>query len=104
VSAAFACLAVTEHGSSAPARTDDLNNWVTGLCMLYCRRDGVRVLCLGPVHAPGAQGQMYGCGQCIAELDYMIYRQSCREERDEDCPKSCAAAAGSDHRWWRWKR
>jgi hypothetical protein len=100
VSQAFACPATSEHGSRAPARTDDLNNWVTGLCMLYCRRDGVRVLWLGPVHAPGANGQMYGCGQCIAELDYMIYQQSCRE----DCPKSCAAAGSSTGRGWRWKR
>jgi hypothetical protein len=91
---------MTEQSLPAPAQTDDLNDWVTGLCMLYCRRDEVRVLWLGPVHVPGAKGQMYGCGQCVAELDYMVHRQLCRE----DCPKECAAADSSAGRWWRWKR
>lgn len=99
MTAAFACLATTNEGMPLPAQTDDLNNWVTGLCMLYCRRDGVRVLWLGPVHVPGATGEMYGCGQCIAELDYMVYRQLCRR----DCPQACAAA-NSARRWWRGHR
>lgn len=110
MSAAFACLATTEQGSPSPADTDDVNNvndWATGLCMLYCRRDGVRVLWLGPVHVPGATGEMYGCGQCIAELDYMIYQQSSQQSCRTRCREMCAEAAnssGSSGRWWRWKR
>ena len=82
------------------AQTDDGNPWVTGLCMLYCRRDDVRVLWLGPVHVDGATGEMYGCGQCMAELDYMIYRQL----RRKDCPNAGGAVGSSAGRWWRRRR
>ncbi|SCK50758.1 hypothetical protein [Streptomyces sp. WMMB 322] len=82
------------------AQTDDGNPWETGLCMLYCRRAGVRVLWLGPVHASGATGEMYGCGQCIAELDYMVHRQL----RHQDRPNAPETAGSSERSWWRWRR
>lgn len=100
MSAVPGCLEVGEEGLPLPARTDDLNDWVTGLCMLYCRRDQVRVLWLGPVRVPGATGGMYGCGQCMAELDHMVHRQLDRKDR----PKSCTAAASSADGRWRWER
>ncbi|MFB6711826.1 hypothetical protein ACFCZY_03020 [Streptomyces sp. NPDC056237] len=58
------------------ARTDDGNAWVTGDCWLYCRREGVRVLWIGSVHAPGAMADLYACGPCVAELDHMVRVQS----------------------------
>ncbi|WP_327369971.1 hypothetical protein [Streptomyces sp. NBC_01217] len=58
------------------ARTDDGNAWVTGACWLYCRREGVRVLWIGSVHTPGATGDLYACGSCVAELDHMVRTQS----------------------------
>jgi hypothetical protein len=57
------------------AQTDDGNPWVTGGCWLYCRRVGVRVLWVGSVSAPGATGDVFACGQCIAELAYMVRLQ-----------------------------
>jgi hypothetical protein len=32
-----------------PAKTGDGNEWVTGRCWLYCLRDGVQVIWIGPV-------------------------------------------------------
>ncbi|MFD4631889.1 hypothetical protein ACFVYR_27870 [Streptomyces sp. NPDC058284] len=58
------------------ARADDGNCWVTGSCWLYCRREGVRVLWVGSVHTPGATGDVYGCGPCLAELNHMVRVQS----------------------------
>ena len=55
-----------------PARatqTADGNLWMTGACWLYCRREGARVLRVGSVSTPGATGDVYACGPCIAELD-----------------------------------
>lgn len=62
------------------ARPDDGNPWVTGACWLYCRREGVRVLWVGSVSTPGATGDVYACGTCVAELDHMVRAQS--HERD----------------------
>ncbi|MFE4794029.1 hypothetical protein ACFRFL_02725 [Streptomyces sp. NPDC056708] len=58
------------------AQPDDGNAWVTGNCWLYCRREGVRVLWVGSVHAPGATGDLYACGPCVAELDHMVRVQA----------------------------
>jgi hypothetical protein len=58
------------------ARTDDGNAWVTGACWLYCRREGVRVLWVGSVNAPGATGDVYACGPCLAELDRIVRAQA----------------------------
>lgn len=58
------------------AQTDDGNRWVTGSCWLYCRRENARVLWVGSVSTPGATGDMYACGPCIAELDHIVRIQS----------------------------
>lgn len=63
------------------AQTDDGNQWVTGVCWLYCRREGVRVLWIGSVTTPGATGDLYACGPCIAELDHIVRVQSHDRDR-----------------------
>ncbi|WP_020684154.1 hypothetical protein [Streptomyces prunicolor] len=45
---------------------------MTGACWLYCRREGVAVLWVGSVTTPGATGDVYACGPCLAELDHMV--------------------------------
>ncbi|WP_194074736.1 hypothetical protein [Streptomyces barkulensis] len=66
------------------AQTDDGNQWVTGACWLYCRREGVRVLWVGSVITPGTTGDVYACGPCIAELDHMARIQSHDRDRPAD--------------------
>lgn len=66
------------------AQTDDGNQWVTGACWLYCRREGVRVLWVGSVSTPGATGDLYACGPCIAELDHIVRVQSHDRDRTAD--------------------
>ena len=83
-----------------PAQTDDANGWVTGGCWLYCRREGVRVLWIGSVHTPGATGDMYACGSCIAELVHMV-RVQCHGRdvpADRVRPAAHAAYAGGPGR------
>ncbi|PRH77193.1 hypothetical protein C6N75_21595 [Streptomyces solincola] len=48
--------------------------WVPGMCWLYCRRTGVPVVWLGAVSSSGIQAPMYGCEQCVAELDHMVWQ------------------------------
>ncbi|MFF3122927.1 hypothetical protein ACFVRD_11265 [Streptomyces sp. NPDC057908] len=79
------------------ARTDDGNAWVTGNCWLYCRREGVRVLWVGSVHAPGATGDLYACGPCVAELDHMVRVQShARDAPAGPAARSADPACGGD--------
>src|SRR5690606_37621963 len=42
---------------------------MTEVCWLYCRRGGVARASVGFVVTPGARGNMYARGPCIAELD-----------------------------------
>ncbi|GAA2635657.1 hypothetical protein [Streptomyces axinellae] len=63
------------------AQTDDSNRWVTGSCWLYCRREGVRVLWVGSVSTPGATGDVYACGPCLAELDHIVRVQAHGRDR-----------------------
>lgn len=57
-----------------PARVeDDGREWITGMCWLYCRRSGIPVIWLGPVTSSGMQAPLYGCQECIAELDHMFW-------------------------------
>ncbi|GBQ03243.1 hypothetical protein SSP531S_47130 [Streptomyces spongiicola] len=58
------------------AQVGDGNAWLTGACWLYCRREGVAVLWVGSVAAPGATGDVYACGPCLAELDHMVRLQA----------------------------
>ncbi|KAF0651047.1 MULTISPECIES: hypothetical protein [Streptomyces] len=62
------------------ARPGDGNPWNTGMCWLFCRRTGVAVLWVGSVTTPGATGNVYACGPCLAELDHMVRAQA--YERD----------------------
>jgi hypothetical protein len=68
--------------SPLPAQPDDGNEWETGRCWLYCRREGVRVLWIGPVRTPGADAHLYACGACIAELTHMVRQELHRRDRD----------------------
>lgn len=72
-----------------PAQTGDGNAWVVGACWLYCRREGVRVLWVGSVSTPGATGDVFACGPCIAELDRMVRVQS----HGRDAPAGRAQSA-----------
>ncbi|MFF0726149.1 hypothetical protein [Streptomyces sp. NPDC004134] len=65
----------------AVARGGDGNAWVPGVCWLFCRREGVAVLWVGSVITPGAGGEMYACGSCIAELDHMVRVQAQTRDR-----------------------
>ncbi|THA60178.1 hypothetical protein E6P78_27870 [Streptomyces sp. A0958] len=58
------------------AQAGDGNAWVTGTCWLYCRREGVAVLWVGAVATPGATGDVYACGPCVAELARMVRVQA----------------------------
>ncbi|MET8830577.1 hypothetical protein ABZX40_35090 [Streptomyces sp. NPDC004610] len=47
--------------------------WLTGVCWLYCRRQGVPVLAIGSVTAaPGGTKGLYACRMCVAELEHMV--------------------------------
>ncbi|MEE1942666.1 hypothetical protein V1L54_25215 [Streptomyces sp. TRM 70361] len=74
-------------GWPLPAQPGDANGWVTGYCWLYCRRADVRVLWVGSVHVPGAIGDLYACGACIAELDHMVRAQSHTRDAPADRPR-----------------
>ncbi|MFF2653997.1 hypothetical protein [Streptomyces sp. NPDC058045] len=54
------------------AQPDDGNGWEAGECWLFCRRTGVAVLWVGSVITPGATGDVYACGACLAELERMV--------------------------------
>lgn len=62
------------------ARAGD-GNAGAGVCWLFCRREGVAVLWVGSVITPGAGGEMYACGSCIAELDHMVRLQAHAHDR-----------------------
>ncbi|PZT72962.1 hypothetical protein DNK56_02530 [Streptomyces sp. AC1-42W] len=49
---------------------------MTGTCWLYCRREEVAVLWVGAVATPGATGDVYACGPCVAELARMVRLQA----------------------------
>lgn len=44
-------------GLPAPAATDGGNEWVDGLCWLYCGQRWTRVLWIGPARVAGAQAR-----------------------------------------------
>lgn len=79
------------------AQAGDGNAWVTGACWLYCRREGVAVLWVGSVATPGARGDVYACGPCIAELDHMVRVQSHHRDRSADRGGQPAAHTGHAH-------
>lgn len=65
----------------APAQTGDGNEWVTGRCWLYCLREGVQVIWIGPVQVVGAEAPMYGCGPCITTLTDLLWDSLLRKDR-----------------------
>ncbi|WP_282697185.1 hypothetical protein [Streptomyces sp. CC208A] len=76
------------------AQAGDGNAWVTGACWLFCRREGVAVLWVGSVTTPGATGDVYACGPCIAELDHMVRLQAHdRDGRGDPAPADRGGAA-----------
>ncbi|MEU3629459.1 MULTISPECIES: hypothetical protein [Streptomyces] len=94
----------------AVARTGDGNPWTTGMCWLFCRRRGVAVLWVGSVTTPGATGNVYACGPCLAELDHMVRVQAHDRDRGQGgegtgraatlavpahLPPPCAPSAGT---------
>ncbi|MGY1452566.1 hypothetical protein [Streptomyces sp. SS8] len=81
------------------AQTDDGNQWVTGACWLYCRREGVRVLWVGSVTTPGTTGDVYACGPCIAELDHMARIQSHDRDRAADRMRLRVGPGGQRLTW-----
>lgn len=78
-----------------PQRSEADSGWATGVCMLYCRRENVRVLWLGPVHTPSETGEMYGCQSCVAELVHMVGEQKRRLDLEELSGARNGAAASS---------
>ncbi|GAA1881748.1 hypothetical protein GCM10009753_06670 [Streptantibioticus ferralitis] len=64
-----------------PTQPGDGRQWVTGMCWLYCRRNGIPVIWLGPVHSSGMAAPLFGCAQCIAELDHMVWRYVTAKDR-----------------------
>jgi hypothetical protein len=44
------------------------------MCWLYCRRTSVPVIWLGPAQFEGMHAPMFGCSECIAELEHMIWQ------------------------------
>ena len=79
------------------AQTGDGNPWVTGVCWLYCRREEVAVLWVGAVATPGATGDVYACGPCIAELDHMVRVQAHGRDRITDRAAQSATLAVPAH-------
>ena len=58
------------------------NEWVTGRCWLYCRRDGQRVRSLGVVATSWGESKLWACAQCAGELERMARDESrARRER-----------------------
>lgn len=66
------------------AQVGDGNAWVKGPCWLFCRREGLAVLWVGSVTTPGATGDVYACGPCLAELDRMVRVQAHGRDRFTD--------------------
>lgn len=79
------------------AQAGDGNAWVMGACWLYCRREGVAVLWVGSVATPGAAGDVYACGLCLAELTHMVRVQSHHRGRVGDRAAQSAAHTGPAH-------
>ncbi|MFF2849747.1 hypothetical protein ACFVT5_25925 [Streptomyces sp. NPDC058001] len=85
--------AFARGGLPAPAATDDGNEWVDGLCWLYCGQRWTRVLWIGPARVAGAQAPMYACGPCIHVLQERIWQSLLSEDRTERSPRPSEAAA-----------
>ncbi|WP_230423342.1 hypothetical protein [Streptomyces radicis] len=65
-------------GWPVPRSAPEGNPWVPGRCWLWCRRENVSVLWIGPVRTPSVAGELYACGQCIAELVHLVREEQRR--------------------------
>ncbi|MFF2702899.1 hypothetical protein ACFVUQ_31650 [Streptomyces cyaneofuscatus] len=68
-------------GLPSPAATDDGNEWVDGLCWLYCGQRWTRVLRIGPARVAGAQAPVYACGAYIGALQERVWQSFFNENR-----------------------
>lgn len=50
------------------------------MCRLYCRRSGIPVIWIGPAQFEGMSAPMFGCANCIAELEHMIGQHFVRKD------------------------
>ncbi|WP_329230244.1 hypothetical protein OG488_17200 [Streptomyces sp. NBC_01460] len=80
-------------GLPTPAYTDDGNEWVDGMCWLYCGQQWTRVLWVGPATVAGAQAPMYACGPCIRELQERVWQSLLCEDRPVHSVQSGTATA-----------
>lgn len=80
-------------GLPAPADADDGNEWVDGMCWLYCGQQWTRVLWVGPATVAGTQAPMYACGPCIRELQERVWQSLLREDRSAHSVQSDTATA-----------
>ncbi len=82
-------------GLPTPAATDDGNEWVDGLCWLYCGQRWTRVLWIGPARVADAQAPMYACGPCIRILQERVWQSlHSMDHPDHSTPRSEAAPVG----------
>lgn len=79
------------------AQAGDGNAWLAGACWLFCRREGVAVLWVGSVTTPGATGDLYACGPCLAELDRMVRVQAHGRDRITERAGRCTTLAVPAH-------
>ncbi|MFD0572512.1 hypothetical protein ACFQ0T_29085 [Kitasatospora gansuensis] len=52
---------------------DDGNDWVLGRCWLYCGREQLPVLWIGPVTVVSATAAMHACASCISRLNDLLW-------------------------------
>ncbi|WP_051816795.1 hypothetical protein [Kitasatospora sp. NRRL B-11411] len=55
-----------------PPAEDDSNEWVDGLCWLYCAEWG-RVMWVGRVTVAGADAPLFACEPCIRRLNSLVW-------------------------------
>lgn len=72
--------AFASRARPAPARTDDGNPWVTGMCWLYCGHRITRVTWLGPASTAGISAPIHACQSCLGMLNELIWQYEMRRE------------------------
>ncbi|MFE0763661.1 hypothetical protein [Streptomyces smyrnaeus] len=48
--------------------------WTLGECWLYCERDGVLVLWVGPLQEDGQTAPIFACADCLNRLRAKAHR------------------------------
>lgn len=67
-------------------QADDGNEWFMGRCWLYCRREDIPVVWVGPASTPNGSRPMYACQSCMAELDYIVRDEQRRHDLGQLTP------------------